>query len=42
MKNIYEKTIMYFSSIGHHYIAKFKVQIPIEIVWGNSLSLNFI
>jgi hypothetical protein len=29
MKNIYEKTIMYFSSIGHHYIAKFKVQIPL-------------
>ena len=31
MKNIHEKIIMYFSSIGHHiisYSAKFKVQIP--------------
>jgi hypothetical protein len=32
MKNIHEKIIMYFSSIGHHiisYIAKFEVKIPL-------------
>ena len=32
MKNIHEKIIMYFSSIGHHiisYIAQFEVEIPL-------------
>jgi hypothetical protein len=32
IKNIHEKIIIYFSSVGHHiisYIAKFEVQIPL-------------
>ena len=32
MKNIHEKIIMYFSSIGHHiisYFAKCEVEIPL-------------